>query len=95
MKLKINPTRFFKFNNFVIDKFNFTTKKTQIHLNKIVPVDLLESIEYNHKLGEINFYFLNNTGICVSSLSSSDSKELYKSIVSQLASNNRIIEIHD
>jgi len=95
MKSVTNATRFFKFNNFIIDKFNFTTKKTQIHLNKIVPVDLLESIEHNHKLGEINFYFLNNTGICVSSLSSSESKKLYESIINKLASNNRIIEIND
>jgi hypothetical protein len=93
MKYKINPTRFFKFNNFIINKFNFGSKNTQTHLNKIIPVDLLSSIEHNYKLGEINFYFLDKS--VVTTTTSYNSKELYEDIVKQLASNNRIIEIND
>ena len=94
MKLRINPTRFFKFNNYVTYNFNFGSKRTQNHINKIVPIDLLSSIEHDYKLGEIKFYFLDNTSI-VTTTTLPDSKELYENIVNQLASNNRIIEIDD
>ena len=94
MKLRINPTRFFKFNNYVTYNFNFGSKRTQNHINKIVPIDLLSSIEHDYKFGEIKFYFLDNTTI-VTTTTLPDSKELYENIVNQLASNNRIIEIDD
>ena len=95
MKLRINPTRFFKFNNFVTYKFNFGSKRTQNHINKIIPIDLLSSIEHDYKFGEIKFNFLDNTSIVTTTANLPDSKELYESIVNQLASNNRIIEVDD
>ena len=85
MKLKINPTRFFKFNNFVTYNFNFGSKRTQNYTNKIIPIDLLSSIEHHYKLGEIKFHFLNNTSIVTTSSSLQDSKELYEYIVNKLA----------
>ena len=93
MKLRINPTRFFKFNNFITYKFNFGSKRPQNHINKIIPIDLLSSIEHDYKFGEIKFNFLDNTSIVTTT--NSDSKELYNYIITQLASNNRIIEIDD
>lgn len=93
MKYKINPTRFFKFNNFITHEFKFGSKRTQNHINKIIPIDLLSSIEHDFKFGEIKFHFLDKS--VITTTTSSNSKELYEDIVKQLASNNRIIEIDD
>jgi hypothetical protein len=93
MKLKINPVRFFKFNNFIVNKNTFGLKNTITQMNKIIPIDLLSSIEHDYKHHEIRFYFLNNTSTITTTCE--NSFELYDYIVKQLASNKRIIEIDD
>ena len=93
MKLKINPLRFFKFNNFIVNNNRFGLKNTNVHMNKIIPIDLLSSIEHDYKHHEIKFYFLNN--IPTVTTTTVKSFELYDSIVKQLASNKKIIEIDD